>query len=81
MIENQERPMINDVDRKYELALEKVGGRFKLTSILIQRLKQMRQSGVKQTGSFNMILEPLLDEILEGRLTWEGANETKRQQR
>ena len=60
-----------DVHRKYELAVHKAGGRMKLTSIMIHRMKDLRKAGLKQKGSFNTILEPLLDEILEGKITWD----------
>jgi hypothetical protein len=58
-----------DINRKYEVALSKIGGRMKLTSILIKRVKELHKTGLKQKGSFNTIMEPLLDEILEEKIT------------
>ena len=66
------------IEDKYELALNKVGGRLKLTSFLIRRLKELRQAGLKQKGTFNTIMEPLLDEIVSGNLTWEEPKKHKK---
>lgn len=64
------------LEKKIELAADKMGGRLKLTSILIRRLRDLRQAGLKQDKAFYALVEPLLDEILEDRLTIEG-NEPK----
>jgi hypothetical protein len=60
-----------DINRKYETSVSKIGGRMKLTGILIKRLKELHKAGMKQKGSFNTILEPLLDEILEGKIIYD----------
>jgi hypothetical protein len=68
--------MVNSLEKKIELAADKMGGRLKLTSILIHRLRELRQAGLKQDKAFYAMMEPLLDEILEDRLTISG-DETK----
>ena len=55
-------------DGKYTAALEKIGGRLKLTSIIARRLKELRLGGLKQKGSFNDIIESIMDEILTDEL-------------
>lgn len=64
--------------QKYELAVNKVGGRLKMTSIFIQRLKELHRAGLKQKGPFSMIIESLLDEIIDGDLTWEEPKKHKK---
>ncbi|MFH0888761.1 MAG: hypothetical protein V1871_06085 [Planctomycetota bacterium] len=78
MIEKKCEINTNDIVQKYELAVSKVGGRLKMTSILIQRLKELHRAGLKQKGDFNTIIEPLLDEILDGDLTWEESKKHKK---
>ncbi|MFH1230874.1 MAG: hypothetical protein V1709_05190 [Planctomycetota bacterium] len=78
MTEKQYESTTDDIMQKYESALDKVGGRLKLTSILIQRLKELRHGGLKQKGSFNTIMEILLNEILDGDLTWEEPKKQKK---
>jgi len=78
MTEKQYESSADEITQKYELALNKVGGRLKLTSILIQRLKELRHAGLKQKGTFNTIMEPLLDEIVSGNLTWEEPKKQKK---
>lgn len=64
--------MVNSLEKKIELAADKMGGRLKLTSILIHRLRELRQGGLKQDKAFYALMEPVLDEILEDRLTISG---------
>lgn len=71
-------PIMSSVENKYELALHKVGGRLKLTSIIIRRLKELHHADYKQKGTFDTIIEPLLDEIIEGDLTWEEPKKHKK---
>jgi hypothetical protein len=78
MTEKQYEPATDDIVQKYELALAKVGGRLKLTSILIRRLKELRRAGLRQKGSFNPIMELLSNEILDGDLTWEEPKKQKK---
>ena len=68
--------MVNSLEKKIELAADKMGGRLKLTSILIHRLRELRQAGLRQDKAFYAMMEPVLDEILEDRLTISG-DETK----
>jgi hypothetical protein len=74
----EEVTTVDSMEQKYEAALKKVGGRLKMTSILILRLKELHLAGLKQKGTFNTIIEPLLDEILEGNLTWEEPKKHKK---
>lgn len=69
--------MVNSLEKKIELAADKMGGRLRLTSILIHRIRELRQSGLKQDKAFYALMEPMLDEILDGRLTVSGDDETK----
>ncbi|MEW6027214.1 MAG: hypothetical protein AB1599_07965 [Planctomycetota bacterium] len=64
--------MVSNLEKKIEQAADKMGGRLKLTSILISRLRDLRRAGLKQDKSFYLMIEPLLDEILEDRLTVAG---------
>jgi hypothetical protein len=66
--------MVNSLEKKIELAADKLGGRLKLTSILIHRLRDLRRAGLKQDKAFYALVEPLLDEILEDRLSIEGED-------
>ena len=59
------------LEEKYQAALQQIGGRLKLTAIMTRRLKELRMAGLKQRGSFNEILDSLLDEILDGSLILE----------
>lgn len=70
--------MVNSLEKKIELAADKMGGRLKLTSILIQRMRDLRKGGLKQDKAFYAIMEPILDEILEDRLTVEDAKPRKK---
>ncbi|MBI5779669.1 MAG: hypothetical protein HZA49_09480 [Planctomycetes bacterium] len=68
--------MVNSLEKKIELAADKLGGRLKLTAILIHRIRDLRQAGLKQDKAFYALMEPMLDEILDDRLTVAGE-ETK----
>lgn len=70
--------MVNSLEKKIELAADKIGGRLRLTSILIKRMRELRGSGLRQDKAFYAIMEPLLDEILENRLTVEEGKPRKK---
>jgi len=70
--------MVDSLEKKIEVAAGKMGGRLRLTSILIQRLRELRQTGLKQDKSFYVMIEPLLDEILENKLTVEEGKSRKK---
>ena len=70
--------MAHSLEKKIELAAEKMGGRLKLTSILIHRLRELRQTGLKQDKAFYAMMEPVLDEILDDRLTVEAGKPHKK---
>jgi len=69
--------MVNSLEKKIELAADKMGGRLKLTAILIHRMRDLRRAGLKQDKAFYALMEPMLDEILDGRLTVSGDDEAK----
>ena len=78
MTEKKESLIAQTIDRKYELALNKLGGRLKLCAIIIKRFRDLRQLGLVQKGSFSGILEPVLDEIIEEKLVWDEPEKRKK---
>jgi len=70
--------MVNSLEKKIELAADKMGGRLRLTSILIKRMRELRQAGLRQDKAFYALMEPLLDEILDDRLTVVGEEPKSR---
>jgi len=78
VLEQEVAKVYNTLEEKYQAALNQIGGRLKLTAIMTRRLRELKLSGMKQKGSFNVILDSLLEEILDGTLTLEEPKKSKK---